>query len=129
MQLIGYRPECSKNVTDNLHNYTDLYREPSSISDYKTTYDSITKPRVFPNRYVDKHTWKTYGYKTSYTTSFEKKNNCLPNISKQGNRSTPSRHETNSKLVGKVYKSRYEDISPIVTKNVTFWNCPNANML
>ena len=34
MQLIGYRPECSKNVIDNIHNYTDLYREHSSTSDY-----------------------------------------------------------------------------------------------
>tara|TARA_Y100000287_G_C14213147_1_gene352000 strand:- start:828 stop:1238 length:411 start_codon:yes stop_codon:yes gene_type:complete len=135
MQLIGYKSECSKNVIDNIHNYTDLYREHSSISDYKMTYDSITKSRVFPIRYVDKHTWKTYGYKTNYITSFENKNNCLHKIPKQGNSSCPSRNETNSKLVGKVYKSRYEDTSPIITKNVTtvtkditYWNCPHDNM-
>jgi hypothetical protein len=130
MQLIGYRPECPTKVADNIHDYRDLYSENSSYNDYKTTHDSITKSRVFPNRYIDKHTWKTYGYKTNYVTSFEETSKCLPKKMRQGNVSPPSRREQSGSLVGKVYKPKDAIMLPIITnittskKSDATWNNP-----
>ena len=108
MQILKYGSEYSSNKC-HINGYSDLYVEKSPIIFHQKNSSSVTKERVFPNRYIGKHTWNTYGYKTNYSSSFEEKNNCLHKKPRQGNFSFPSKHKSNSKLVGKIYKSKDED--------------------
>ena len=76
MQILKHGTEKSSNKC-HINSYSDLYVEPSPIIIYLKPPNSITKERVFPNRYTDKHIWNIYGYKTNYNTSFNDNNNCL----------------------------------------------------
>ena len=123
MQILKYGSEYSSNKC-HINGYSDLYVEKSPIIFHQKNSSSVTKERVFPNRYIGKHTWNTYGYKTNYSSSFEEKNNCLHKKPRQGNFSFPSKHKSNSKLVGKIYKSKDEDNYIISKKSEATWNCP-----
>lgn len=131
MRIIGYSPECTTAISNNIHDYTDFYTDKPSGGAYKMmNQESITKSRVFPNRYIDKHTWKTYGYKTNYVSSYEERSKCIPKKMKLGNVSLPSRREQtgSAALVGKVYKARDEFLTNSNAnkgdKTVPSWNIP-----
>ena len=73
MKVINYKSNYLTNICSSINSYSDLYIDQIPKVSYITQSESITKPRVFPHRYIDKHIWKTYGYNTTYNSSFEDK--------------------------------------------------------
>ena len=74
MKVIDHKSNYLTNICNStINSYSDLYIDQTPNVSYISQSESITKPRVFPHRYIDKHIWKTYGYNTTYNSSFEDK--------------------------------------------------------